>query len=292
MDHSVATSPTPADKSSDMPRDAALVWTPGPYAATHDVYLGTVFEDVNTASRIDPRGVLVSQAQDTNEYVPSTVLRYGQVYYWRIDEVNAAPDTAIFKGKVWSFTVEPLAYPITAGVVKAVASGSASEAEGPARTVDNSGLDNVDSHSSRKTDMWLSDSVAAGGSAWIQYEFDDVYVLHEMQVWNHNSELESIVGLGIKGATIECSIVAIAWTALEGSHELARASGLAGYAASTVVDFHGAAALYVRIGADNRISGVLFFHGAVDDLRVYSTALSQGEIAWLAGARAPIDPRF
>jgi hypothetical protein len=40
-----------------------------------------------------------------------------------------------------------------------------------------------------------------------------------------------------------------------------------------------------------RISGVLFFHGAADDLQVYVAALSQDEVAWLAGARAPIDPR-
>jgi hypothetical protein len=37
------------------------------------------------------------------------------------------------------------------------------------------------------------------------------------------------------------------------------------------------------IGGDNRATGVPYFHGAVDDLRVYGVALSAAEIAWLAG---------
>ncbi|MBM4029676.1 MAG: LamG domain-containing protein, partial [Planctomycetes bacterium] len=37
------------------------------------------------------------------------------------------------------------------------------------------------------------------------------------------------------------------------------------------------------IGGDNRASGMPYFHGLVDDLRVYGAALSAAEIAWLAG---------
>ncbi|MBN2129630.1 MAG: hypothetical protein JW741_09040, partial [Sedimentisphaerales bacterium] len=51
--------PTPEDGAVDLPIDSVLSWAPGAEAATHDVYLGTVFDDVNDASRANPLGVLV-----------------------------------------------------------------------------------------------------------------------------------------------------------------------------------------------------------------------------------------
>jgi hypothetical protein len=51
-----------------------LAWTPGEYAALHDVYLDTVFENVNSASRIDPLDVLVSQGQVSTAYDPDGLL--------------------------------------------------------------------------------------------------------------------------------------------------------------------------------------------------------------------------
>ena len=98
----------------DVPQDTALGWTASAFAATHDVYLGKTFADVNSASRTKPAGLLVSQGQTATTYTPAAVLDFGQTYYWRVDEVNKAPDNTIFKGDVWSFTVEPYSYPITA----------------------------------------------------------------------------------------------------------------------------------------------------------------------------------
>jgi len=49
-------------------------------------------------------GVLVSQGQAATTYAPAAALEFGTTYYWRIDEVNAPPDSTIFKGEVWSFT--------------------------------------------------------------------------------------------------------------------------------------------------------------------------------------------
>jgi len=98
-----ATNPNPADGATLVATDVTLTWEPGQYAATHDVYLGTVFDDVVQARRWnDPHSVLVSQNQVANTYDP--VLEYGQTYYWRIDEVNAPPDSTIFMGNIWSFT--------------------------------------------------------------------------------------------------------------------------------------------------------------------------------------------
>ena len=102
MARGLATAPSPADAATDVPADSLLVWTAGEFAATHDVCFGTSFTDVNDASRTDPRGVLVSQGQTATTFDPG-LREYATTYYWRIDEVNAAPDSTIFKGLVWRF---------------------------------------------------------------------------------------------------------------------------------------------------------------------------------------------
>src|SRR5690606_18428134 len=102
-------------------------------------YFGTSFEDVNDAGRADPRGVLVSQDQAAATYDAESLFEFGTTYYWRIDEVNAAPDNTIFKGDVWSFTAEPFAYPIQN--ITATASSRSRLDTGPQNTVNGSGLD-------------------------------------------------------------------------------------------------------------------------------------------------------
>ena len=59
----LAADPNPADGAVDVPQDASLSWVAGKFAATHDVYLGTTFADVNNACRATPTGLLVSQGQ-------------------------------------------------------------------------------------------------------------------------------------------------------------------------------------------------------------------------------------
>ena len=103
-------------------------------------------------------GVLASQGQSAGSYAPAG-LAFGQTYYWRIDEVNAPPGSAVVKGGMWSFTVEPYAYPIKN--VTATAS-SAQPGAGPEKTVDGSGLNSLDQHSIELKDMWLSAGATAG----------------------------------------------------------------------------------------------------------------------------------
>jgi hypothetical protein len=98
-------SPRPFNKATEVIRDIILKWRPGSFAATHDVYLGTDFNDVNEADRDNPRGVLASENQDEAVYDPPGLLDYGQTYYWRVDGVNAPPEYTIHRGEVWSFTV-------------------------------------------------------------------------------------------------------------------------------------------------------------------------------------------
>jgi len=227
----------------DVYRDTALIWIPGLYADKHDVYLGTVFDDVNNATRANPLGVLVSQGQDANVYDPVAHLELGQTYYWRIDEVNGSPDYTIFKGDIWSFSTEAFVYPVENITAT---SNTTSEADaGPEKTVDGSGLNAADEHSTIASDMWLG-TVAGADPVYIQYEFDRVYQLHEMLVWNYNVQFELILGFGLKDVTITYSVDGAEWVALD-DVELAQGAARSDYAYNTTVDLGGAAAKYVRL---------------------------------------------
>jgi hypothetical protein len=237
-----ASAPSPGEEAADLPRQVVLDWTPGEDADTHSVYLGTVFEDVNTATTAEPLGVLVSQAQDANAF-DAGVLTFGQSYFWRIDGISAAPDHTVFRGDVWSFSVEPFSYPIE--TITAQASSSHEPNTGPENTISGRGLNAIDQHSTVDTDMWLSG--AGDPSVWIKYEFDRIYKLHEMWVWNSNQMIESFVGLGAKEVSIETSIDGDNWTKIEGTNQFTQATGSADYTHNTVVDFAGAQARYCRI---------------------------------------------
>jgi hypothetical protein len=99
----LASLPEPSNKAVDVPRDADLKWMGGDTAVKHNVYFGTVFEDVNAASVDDPRGVLVSKEQEDSTYALNT-LDWDQTYYWRVDEIEE-DGTTLHRGIVWSFTV-------------------------------------------------------------------------------------------------------------------------------------------------------------------------------------------
>jgi hypothetical protein len=235
--------PSPTDRATDVPRDATFGWKPGQFAKTHDVYLGTGFEDVNTATRADPKAVLVSRGQDANAYDPAGLFSFGQTYYWRVDEVNAAPDSTIFQGDVWSFTAEPYGYPVKP--VKATASSMLSASMGPDKTIDGSGMDALDQHSVSASHMWLSKKNVS--PIWIQYEFDRVYKLYQMWVWNSNQASEVDIGFGAKDVKVETSADGTTWTALADVPEFAQAPGEPNYVHNTTVDFKGVQAKYVKL---------------------------------------------
>jgi glucuronoarabinoxylan endo-1,4-beta-xylanase len=102
--------PVPFDGAEDAPVDVVLSWRKGGLSETHDVYFGTNEAKVTDANRDVNLGVLFSQGQEPNTYDPygsAGFLDLNTTYYWRVDEVNAAPDYTIFKGEVWSFTTLP-----------------------------------------------------------------------------------------------------------------------------------------------------------------------------------------
>ncbi len=229
----VAANPAPADLITDVLRNSLLSWTPSEFAVTHDVYLGTTFAQIADAT------TPVSQGQDANTFDPG-VLAFNQTYYWRVDEVNGSPDRTVFKGDIWSFTVEPVAIPVE--TVTASASG-ANPNMGPEKTIDGSGLNEMDQHSSQPLDMWL----AAGTDPWIQYDFDKPYKLHALLVWNSNQAIEAFMGFGAKEVTVEYTTDGTTWAALEGPILLNQATGLPTYEANTAVALGGIMAQSVKL---------------------------------------------
>ena len=236
----VAKAPVPEDGATDVDRDSALAWGAGDFAATHNVFLGTSFDDVNDAT------VGVGQGLADTTFDPGR-LEFGQTYYWRVDEVNAAPDSTVFAGDVWTFMVEPFSIPIT--TITAAASSSFGDS-GPEKTIDGSGLAD-DLHGTSAGDMWIS----AGVPATLEYAFDKAYKLHELWIWNSNQLIEGFVGFGGKDVVIEHSLDGENWTVLDGVGPLAQAPGTEGYAHNNTINFGGAMAQHVRLTV-NSVQGI------------------------------------
>ncbi|UCF16625.1 MAG: discoidin domain-containing protein, partial [Phycisphaerales bacterium] len=250
-DPALAKDPVPLDEATDVARDVVLGWTPGEFAAVvngHKVYLSNSFSDVNDGVG----GVTLSAAS----YDPGR-LEFDTTYYWRVDEISAPPDSTVYPGRVWSFTVEPVGYPIDGAVVTATASSAGGADFGPENTINGSGLNDNDGHSTDPLDMWLSGVEPQG--AWIQYEFDRVRKLHQMWVWNSNQTVESLFGLGFRDVTVEYSTDGTAWTVLPDVPEFAQAPAPAteDYQHNTTVDFGGAEAKYVKLTANANWGGML-----------------------------------
>jgi hypothetical protein len=253
----LASGPSPAQGATDVPRDTALGWTAGKFAVTHDVYLGKTLAEVDSASRAKPGGVLVSQGQTATTYSPAAVLDFGQTYYWRVDEFGKAPDgTLSYKGNVWGFTAEPYSYPIAGASITATASTSMPN-WGPEKTIDGSGMAG-DLHGTDSYTMWES---SGKPPQWIQYQFDKVYKLDKLLVWNFNGFMEFIYGNGAKSVKVEYSTDGATWTALANVPQFAMAPGNPNmapgpnYAANTTVNFGGVMAQYVKLTVNTNWGG-------------------------------------
>ncbi|MGE5296771.1 MAG: LamG-like jellyroll fold domain-containing protein [Solirubrobacterales bacterium] len=279
-----ASKPGPADQATDVVRETGLSWTPSKAGDVRDVYFGTVQADVDAASRDNPGTTLVSRGQAENACQPATRLEFGQTYFWRIDEVNTTTNT-IYKGRIWSFTVEAASYPIEN--VTATASGSGGATTGPEKTVDGSGLNAEGRHSTATSDMWVSDA-SAPGAAWIQYAFDAEYKLDKLRVWNSNQLVESFIGFGVKSVTIAGSLDGQTWTSL-GDVEFAQATASEGYAANTTVDLAGAVARYVKLTINSNWGGMVSQY-SLSEVRFLALPMLAREPDPAPGA-ADVDPQ-
>jgi len=261
-----ASSPSPSADQTDVPQDVILSWNTADFTVTRDVYFGTVADDVAQATTDNPLGVLVGEGQTETGYDPEGLLEFGQTYYWRVDEANAPPDSTVYPGPVWSFTVEPYSYPVDGTSISVTASSTHSTDMGPEKTIDGSGLNAADQHGTTGTDMWLS--AASPDGAWIQYEFGQAIALDEMWVWNQNQLIESFIGFGFNAVVVEHSADGENWTVVEDVTQFAQAPGTNNYAANTIVDLGGVIAQYVRITCSSNWGAIPQF--GLSEVRFFS----------------------
>jgi hypothetical protein len=103
-----ASKPSPANGAIYLDTWATLAWFPGETAASHDVYFGDNFDDVDNGTgdtfQGNQPGTFFIVGFPGFAYPDGLVP--GTTYYWRIDEVEA-DGTTKYKGNVWSFTVPP-----------------------------------------------------------------------------------------------------------------------------------------------------------------------------------------
>jgi len=220
------------------------------------------------ADRSNPLEVLVKQNHDPNTYDPPGLLDFSQTYYWRIDEVNT-PDDTIFKGNVWQFTVEPFAYPIAGDLITAAASSVDNNDTGAVNTINGSGLDDNDEHSSDPSDMWVSNAFDPN-QPWIQYELGKVYKLNEMLVWNP-AGLGLLTALGVKDALIEYSVDGSEWKTLD-TVELPQA-------AKSSVDLQGIVAQTIKITVQSNWSGGFTQQIGLGEVRFLATPMAAWELS-------------
>ncbi|MBN1972098.1 MAG: discoidin domain-containing protein [Sedimentisphaerales bacterium] len=255
-----AKKPSPAHRANDIPRSVTLSWKPGIAAQTHNLFFGSDLNDVNNATLAEHSGVIVVEGLDVNNYEIDN-LDFETIYYWRVDEVTGGTSGSIYKGILWSFTSEPYSYKIPGENITASA-GSSYPGNDPNNTINESGLnpENMDLHSQITSDMWLGTGID-GNNVWIRYDFNKLYKLHEMLVWNYNGAIFS--DAGFKEVKIEYSDDGQTWETLPDVPEFAQAPGVEGYEYNTVVDFNEVSAQSVRLtvlsnwsGSDQFLSGL------------------------------------
>ena len=94
--------PIPANGAVDITQTPTLSWTPGAYAASHEVYFGTNAEAVRNATNTSPEFKATKTLGDES-YAPDK-LAWTTTYFWRIDEVNNTNPDSPWIGRVWTFT--------------------------------------------------------------------------------------------------------------------------------------------------------------------------------------------
>jgi hypothetical protein len=98
--------PSPADGAVIRDTWVSISWSPGDYAASHNVYIGESFDDVQTGT-----GDTFKVNQTNTDYAigfpgypyPDGAVK-GTTYYWRIEDIEA-DGTTTHSGPVWSFTI-------------------------------------------------------------------------------------------------------------------------------------------------------------------------------------------
>jgi len=95
-------SPDPANGAVDVKQTQIINWSPGVFAASHQVYLGADKDAVKNADTGSPE-YKGTRDLGAETYDPG-MLEWDTAYYWRIDEVNNTNPDSPWTGILWSFT--------------------------------------------------------------------------------------------------------------------------------------------------------------------------------------------
>ena len=276
-----ASIPSPLNGATDVTRNVVLDWMSEKFASP--INGNKVYFSDNIGDVIDRIGGIT---QTPSSYAVPQRLEFGTMYYWLVDVIT--PDGTVLDGTIWSFMTELFAYPVQN--ITATASSSSLDKE-PENTVNGSGLDAdglLHGNAGAGT-MWLSD-IADPQPAWILFEFDNVYKLDEMWVWNSNESLEQAIGLGFKDVVIEYSTDGVDFTTLGTTHEFAQGDGSASYAHNTTVDMEGLGAKYVRLTANSSWKNILPQFG-LSEVRFFSIPVQANQPDPASGATGTdLDP--
>jgi hypothetical protein len=98
----IALNPKPASGTKEVDTNTKLSWSPGAYATSHNLYLGTSSGAVAAADGNSNPSVTFVQLDGTS-FDPNG-LEFNTMYYWRVDAVNDVNPDSPWKGVVWNFT--------------------------------------------------------------------------------------------------------------------------------------------------------------------------------------------
>lgn len=104
----IISNPYPANGETHFETDKGFSWIPAEGAESHDIYLGTDYDAVNSATT---ESAEFKGNQKATTYAVES-LSHMETYYWRVDEHI---DGKVEKGEVLSFEVAHLAFPTAEG---------------------------------------------------------------------------------------------------------------------------------------------------------------------------------
>jgi len=102
-----AMGPKPANGSIHDDTKATLEWRAGAFANSHNVYFGETFDEVDQGL-VEAISITAASLNTNDISAYAGGLTPGQIYYWRVDEVNDLNPESPWTGAVWSFRVRPL----------------------------------------------------------------------------------------------------------------------------------------------------------------------------------------
>ncbi len=240
----LARSPYPVNGQTDVFNNQILSWKPGTDVKTHYVFISTDFNDVKEATIDNHGNAFMSEALDANSF-DHGLLELEKTHYWRVDAVSASSE--VTQGMIWSFTVEDAALNLLPDNIIKVTAISSLEGSDPNDLINESGLDPNKVKHSTGEGHWASSGLDTN-DVWVQFEFDKIYKIHKMLVWNYNRAVWNNY-YGFKEVLIQYTedVNSGVWKDIPDVNKFEKASGKESYECNNIIDMNDVAAKAVRI---------------------------------------------